>query len=95
MGAVAAELADRVYLTSDNPRSEDPGAILENIRSGMPGSAAVEVIVDREIAIARALTQAGKGDTVLIAGKGHENYQEFAHTVIPFDDREVTRRLLG
>jgi UDP-N-acetylmuramoyl-L-alanyl-D-glutamate--2,6-diaminopimelate ligase len=95
MGAVAAELADRVYLTSDNPRSEDPGAILENIRSGMPGSAAVEVIVDREAAIARALTQAGKGDTVLIAGKGHENYQEFAHTVIPFDDREVTRRLLG
>lgn len=95
MGAAAADLADRVVLTSDNPRGEDPEAILAEIRSGIPASAQVEQIADREKAIARALGQAGAGDTVLLAGKGHENTQEFAHHVIPFDDREVARRYLG
>ena len=94
MGEAAARLADLTVLTSDNPRSEDPETILKEIRSGMPAQAAVEMIVDREAAIARALDQADSGDLVLIAGKGHESCQIFAHNVIPFDDREVARRLL-
>ncbi len=95
MGNVAGLLADYSVLTSDNPRSEDPGAILREIAEGMPEGARFETILDREAAIARALEMARAGDVVLIAGKGHENYQEFARTVIPFDDREVARRLLA
>jgi len=94
MGGVAARGSDRIILTSDNPRSEDPLAILRDIRAGIPADAAVETIPDRETAIARALSLAAPGDMVLIAGKGHENYQEFAHTVVPFDDREIAARLL-
>ena len=95
MGGVAGLLADFTVLTSDNPRSEDPCDILDQIAEGMPGGARYERIPDREAAIARALEVARPGDVVLIAGKGHENYQEFARTVIPFDDREVARRLLA
>lgn len=95
MGAVAARLADCTILTNDNPRTEDPKKIIEDIRQGFQGhEAAAEAVEDREEAIARALSIAQPGDTVLIAGKGHENYQEFQHTVVPFDDREVARRLL-
>ena len=95
MGGVAGLYADFTVLTSDNPRSEDPGAILAEIADGMPEGARYETLPDREAAIARAIEVARPGDVVLIAGKGHENYQEFARTVIPFDDREVARRLLA
>ena len=95
MGAAAARWADHVILTSDNPRSEDPRRIIEEIAAGVPAGASCERIEDREAAIARAIEWARPGDTVLIAGKGHENYQEFDRTVIPFDDREVARRRLS
>ncbi len=95
MGAVAAELADYAIITSDNPRSEAPSAIIEEVAAGLGPSSRYEKIADREQAIARAFELAREGDVVLIAGKGHENYQEFARTVIPFDDREVARRLLN
>ncbi|MBI2441529.1 MAG: UDP-N-acetylmuramoyl-L-alanyl-D-glutamate--2,6-diaminopimelate ligase [Lentisphaerae bacterium] len=95
MGAVAARLADYVILTSDNPRKEDPSAIIAEIRSGCQQSENVEVVEDRHEAIIRALSLAEPGDVVLVAGKGHENYQEFANTVIPFDDRQVVRECLG
>ena len=95
MGAVAARWADHVILTTDNPRREDPRRIIEEIAAGIPAGASWESEVDRETAIARAIARARPGDIVLIAGKGHENYQEFERTVIPFDDREVARRRLG
>jgi UDP-N-acetylmuramoyl-L-alanyl-D-glutamate--2,6-diaminopimelate ligase len=95
MGGVVARLADYAILTSDNPRKENPSAIITQIRSGMQGANNYEVVEDRYEAIARALTLAEKGDVLLIAGKGHENYQEFANTVIPFDDRQVVRECLG
>ncbi|MBN1671321.1 MAG: UDP-N-acetylmuramoyl-L-alanyl-D-glutamate--2,6-diaminopimelate ligase [Kiritimatiellae bacterium] len=94
MGAVADRLADHTILTSDNPRGEEPGLIIDEIRSGFESGHDVEVVEDRRAAIERALGTAGKGDIVLIAGKGHENYQEFANKVIPFDDRQVVRELL-
>jgi UDP-N-acetylmuramoyl-L-alanyl-D-glutamate--2,6-diaminopimelate ligase len=94
MGAAAAAGADWTVLTSDNPRNEDPAAIVEEIAAGFGAVRRFEKIVDREQAIARALEHARPGDIVLVAGKGHENYQEFSRTVIPFDDREVVRRLL-
>jgi len=95
MGRVAADLADHVIVTSDNPRSEDPRAIIEDIVAGMPAAARREIIVDREEAIGRAIEVARPGDVVLIAGKGHENYQEFSRHIVPFDDREVARRWLS
>jgi UDP-N-acetylmuramoyl-L-alanyl-D-glutamate--2,6-diaminopimelate ligase len=95
MGAVAAQLADYTILTSDNPRREDPEAILAEIRAGMPPGARAESLADRAAAIERALALARDGDIVLVAGKGHEAYQEFANTVTPFDDRQVVRRILG
>ena len=89
MGAIAAELSDLVYLTSDNPRSEDPQKIIEEIQSGIPAdSPKLTVICDRATAIAEALKNALPGDTVLIAGKGHENYQEINGVKHHFDDRE-------
>ena len=92
MGRVATELADLVVVTSDNPRSEDPEAIIEEILNGVTGE--VEVEPDRRRAIALALEQAREGDVVLIAGKGHEQGQELADRTIPFDDREVARETL-
>lgn len=94
MGAAAAALADYSIVTSDNPRSEDPLAVIHEITPGFGGAGNFEIEVDREKAIARVLSLAREGDTVLIAGKGHETYQEYANTVVPFDDREVVRRLL-
>ncbi len=93
MGAVAARAADHVILTSDNPRGEDPEAILREIEAGIPAGASFEKEVHRERAIFNALRRAAPGDVVLVAGKGHETYQEFADTVVPFDDREVVLRL--
>jgi UDP-N-acetylmuramoyl-L-alanyl-D-glutamate--2,6-diaminopimelate ligase len=91
MGEAACELADFSILTSDNPRTEDPRAILAQIEEGYPvgSQSRYQVIVDRREAIERALDIARPGDSVLIAGKGHEAYQEFADTVVPFSDRQV------
>jgi UDP-N-acetylmuramoyl-L-alanyl-D-glutamate--2,6-diaminopimelate ligase len=97
MGAAAAA-ADVAVLTSDNPRSEDPAAILEEVaRGARTAGTAAEVVVelDRRAAIGLALDRARPGDVVLIAGKGHETTQEFADRVEPFDDRVEAARLLG
>lgn len=94
MGAVASQLADHVILTNDNPRSEDPDAIAQEVIGGITGKN-YEVLLDREQAIAQALRLAHKGDIVLIAGKGHEDYQIFKDRTVHFDDREVVRTLLS
>jgi UDP-N-acetylmuramoyl-L-alanyl-D-glutamate--2,6-diaminopimelate ligase len=95
MGRVAAELADHVVLTSDNPRSEDPEAILAQVAAGAEGHDGVELVVDRREAIGRAVAAAGPGDVVVVAGKGHETYQELAGGVrVPFDDVAVAREVL-
>jgi UDP-N-acetylmuramoyl-L-alanyl-D-glutamate--2,6-diaminopimelate ligase len=91
MGRIAAELADRAILTSDNPRSEDPAAIIEEVLAGAPD---LEVEPDRRAAIELAIEGAREGDVVLIAGKGHEQGQDVAGVVQPFDDREVAREAL-
>ena len=87
MGAVAQQGADRIVITSDNPRSEAPMTIIGDIRRGLPDGHAVEVEADRARAIALALEQAADHDVVLIAGKGHEDYQETAGVRIPFSDK--------
>jgi len=94
MGAAVARGADYAVITSDNPRTEDPAAIIAEIVPGFGAATHFEIEADRERAIARALALARPGDVVLLAGKGHENVQEFAHTIVPFDDREVAARLL-
>ncbi len=99
MGEVVARLADVAIATSDNPRSEEPGAIIDEILAGMTSptraASAVDVEVDRRAAIAMALDRASAGDTVVIAGKGHEQGQEFeGGRKLPFDDREVAREAL-
>jgi UDP-N-acetylmuramoyl-L-alanyl-D-glutamate--2,6-diaminopimelate ligase len=91
MGRIALELADRAILTSDNPRSEDPQAIIAEVLAGAPD---LEVEPDRARAIAAAIHGAEPGDVVLIAGKGHEQGQEIDGVVHPFDDREVAREVL-
>jgi UDP-N-acetylmuramoyl-L-alanyl-D-glutamate--2,6-diaminopimelate ligase len=95
MGAIADKLADFSYLTSDNPRKEDPAGIIEEIKSGFGGSGNYEIVQDRAEAIRKALTAARDGDLVLIAGKGHEIFQEFANTTIPFDDRKIAQKILS
>jgi len=93
MGKAAATHSDACILTSDNPRSEEPEAILREIEAGM-GGARYKTVVDRAEAIRIAIHAAGKGDIVLIAGKGHEPYQQFADRTIDFDDRREARRAL-
>jgi UDP-N-acetylmuramoyl-L-alanyl-D-glutamate--2,6-diaminopimelate ligase len=96
MGAIARRLADMAVITSDNPRSEDPEAIIAEIVAGATaGPARMIVEPDRREAIRAALAQAGDRDIVLIAGKGHERGQEVAGVITPFDDRDVARELLG
>jgi UDP-N-acetylmuramoyl-L-alanyl-D-glutamate--2,6-diaminopimelate ligase len=90
MGQVVAELADVALVTSDNPRSEDPGAIATDVVDGLD----LDVELDRRRAIERALEQAREGDVVVIAGKGHEQGQEIDGRKLPFDDREVAREAL-
>jgi UDP-N-acetylmuramoyl-L-alanyl-D-glutamate--2,6-diaminopimelate ligase len=89
MGKVAAELADFTLVTSDNPRKEDPTKIAAQIEEGYRSvrTEAYAVELDRRRAIQQILAKAEPGDTVLLAGKGHETYQEFEDTVVPFDDR--------
>lgn len=91
MGAISSRHADRVFVTSDNPRSEDPSKIIDEIVAGVGVSEKVESIVDRREAIMRALDAAQPGDIVLVAGKGHETYQIIGSERRHFDDREVVR----
>jgi UDP-N-acetylmuramoyl-L-alanyl-D-glutamate--2,6-diaminopimelate ligase len=109
MGEAAARGADAVVVTSDNPRSEDPAAIIGDIvpgveRAGLRRLSAAElsrgergfvVEPDRRAAIALAVASAREGDAVLLAGKGHENYQLVGRERLPFSDREEARRALG
>jgi UDP-N-acetylmuramoyl-L-alanyl-D-glutamate--2,6-diaminopimelate ligase len=94
MGEVAARLADRVLLTSDNPRGEDPLAIIDAVRSGMARTEGLTVEPDRRAAIALAVADAEPGDVVLIAGKGHELVQVVGEETLPFDDRVEARHAL-
>lgn len=95
MGIAACKFSDRVVITSDNPRSEDPLDIIKDIESGLKGKFSnYDIVPDRREAIRRALTSAAEGDIVLIAGKGHEDYQIVKDTVIHFDDREVAAQIL-
>jgi UDP-N-acetylmuramoyl-L-alanyl-D-glutamate--2,6-diaminopimelate ligase len=94
MGKIAAELADRVVVTSDNPRTENPEQILADIMAGISRQEGVTVIADRATAIAEAIAMAQPGDGVLIAGKGHEDYQILGTEKIHFDDREQAREAL-
>jgi UDP-N-acetylmuramoyl-L-alanyl-D-glutamate--2,6-diaminopimelate ligase len=87
MGRIAADTADRVIVTSDNPRSEDPAAIARSIATGIDA----DVILDRRTAIRTAIAEARSGDTVVVAGKGHEPYQIVGATTLPFDDRDEVR----
>ncbi|HQO38682.1 MAG TPA: UDP-N-acetylmuramoyl-L-alanyl-D-glutamate--2,6-diaminopimelate ligase [Candidatus Omnitrophota bacterium] len=93
MGKVVAELSDHAVITSDNPRSEDPGEIIEDITRGI-SKTNYTVVPDRTAAIRTALSMGGEGDVVLIAGKGHETYQIMKDEVLHFDDREVVRECL-
>jgi UDP-N-acetylmuramoyl-L-alanyl-D-glutamate--2,6-diaminopimelate ligase len=108
MGAVAARLSDLVIVTSDNPRSENPERIIDEIKRGIvmpadrapkgqpaPRSTPCLSIADRKAAIDRAIHEARAGDLVLIAGKGHEKYQVIGDRVLPFDDVEVAQSALG
>lgn len=94
MGAIAEELADRVIVTTDNPRGEDPNAIAKDVLEGMRNPSEVEVHVDRGKAVARAVEMASPGDVVVLAGKGHETVQVFAHGSVHFDDRQEARAAL-
>ncbi|HEY8535646.1 MAG TPA: cyanophycin synthetase, partial [Vicinamibacterales bacterium] len=109
MGAVAGRMSDIVIVTSDNPRSEDPERIVEDVLRGIPGAARsagrqpktgpaqkpeVYAIVDRAAAIGRAIDEARPGDLVIVAGKGHEKTQVIGDRVLPFDDVAVSREAL-
>lgn len=89
MGRVCAELADRLVVTSDNPRGEEPMAIIGQILEGVPAGADAAIEPDRRAAIRLALAEAGPDDVVIVAGKGHEPFQELADRTVPFDDRRV------
>ena len=95
MGAVAARLADRVFVTSDNPRTEDPERIIAEILAGIPAGGEPQVYPDRREAIRRAVAEAREGDLILIAGKGHEPYQEIQGRKYPFDDLDEVRQAMG
>jgi UDP-N-acetylmuramoyl-L-alanyl-D-glutamate--2,6-diaminopimelate ligase len=97
MGRIAAQLADEVFITSDNPRSEDPKTIIQDMIEGIrplgeKKMSGIKIEADRSAAIREAIFSAGAGDTVLLAGKGHENYQIFKDVTVPFDDRDQARR---
>jgi UDP-N-acetylmuramoyl-L-alanyl-D-glutamate--2,6-diaminopimelate ligase len=101
MGAVAGRLSDLIVITSDNPRSEDPNRIIEEIKRGITADTRrhsaqqIVTIVDRRAAIEKAVELAGPGDLVLVAGKGHERYQVIGDRTLPFDDVAVAREALG
>ncbi len=95
MGAAAERLADRVFVTSDNPRGEDPGAIIDDVLRGIEDRGRVVVEPDRRSAIAAAVADLGGEDLLVVAGKGHEREQWIGGTNIPFDDRQVVAELLA
>lgn len=96
MGRVASGLADAVIITSDNPRTEDPLGIIEQVRAGTTGApASVSVEPDRAVAIASAISAAGSGDIVVIAGKGHESHQEINGRLLEFSDAEAAREAVS
>jgi UDP-N-acetylmuramoyl-L-alanyl-D-glutamate--2,6-diaminopimelate ligase len=97
MGEIGARLADRAVITSDNPRTEEPLAIIDEIAAGVPRGLGDRVVIepDRRAAIRTALREARAGDTVLIAGKGHEQGQLIGDRKIPFDDRTVAEEELA
>ena len=94
MAEAVARWADQIIVTNDNPRTEDPAQIAADTVVGI-GSVAHEILLDRAEAIARGIDQMEPGDTLLVAGKGHENYMEVNHTVIPFDDRDACRTVIS
>jgi UDP-N-acetylmuramoyl-L-alanyl-D-glutamate--2,6-diaminopimelate ligase len=94
MGSVAAQFADRIVLTDDNPRNEDPAVIVQAIRDGLADHPQVTVLHDRRAALASAIGAARAGDVVLIAGKGHEAEQVLGAQRRPFSDREVVAEIL-
>lgn len=94
MGHIAEKYSDLFWITSDNPRSEDPLKIIHEIQKGIKKNTSCRIQPDRKIAIEEAIWEAKKGDAVVIAGKGHEQYQILKDTIIPFDDREVVIQTL-
>jgi UDP-N-acetylmuramoyl-L-alanyl-D-glutamate--2,6-diaminopimelate ligase len=94
MGKIAAAMADRAYVTSDNPRTEDPDAIIAEICAGIDRAVEFQTIPDRREAIHHAIADAEPGDIVLVAGKGHEDYQEINGECFPFDDAEQVRSIM-
>ena len=93
MAAVSERYSDLTIVTSDNPRSEDPLTICQEISRGFSHPSSYLIEVDRRLAIQKAIKQAQPGDMILIAGKGHETYQIFAHRTIEFDDRQVAHMI--
>jgi len=93
MGRIAAQTADLAIFTSDNPRHEDPAEIVEAMLAGVTDTRRVEVVLDRETALGRAVAAAGPGDLVIATGKGHETYQEIGDERLPFPEREILARL--
>ena len=94
MGEIAERGANCAIVTSDNPRTEDPDSIIDDIEAGMRGSSH-ERVTDRLTAIRRAIEMAKEGDIVLLAGKGHETYQIRGTTSYPFDEKEIVRDITG
>lgn len=94
MGAIAAREADFSIVTSDNPRTEDPNAIIEDILAGMEGCTDYVVVPDRVEAIHYAMDNAQEGDIIVLAGKGHEDYQVIGHEKIHMDEREIVKEHL-
>jgi len=91
MGHIGVTLSDYIIITSDNPRSEDPLAIIRDIEAGITNTSRYVVEPDRKRAIEKALDIADRGDCVIVAGKGHEDYQIFADKTVHFDDSEIIR----
>jgi UDP-N-acetylmuramoyl-L-alanyl-D-glutamate--2,6-diaminopimelate ligase len=95
MGAAAARWADEIWITSDNPRQEEPTTIVAEIIAGIPAAfSAYHVEIDRRLAIEQAIGQAQRGDLLVIAGKGHEDYQIFRDRTVHFDDAEVVAEIM-
>ena len=95
MGRVAVTYADTVFVTSDNPRNENPEEIIDDILEGIKkGKTSVYIHTDRKTAIEKALKTAKKGDIVLLAGKGHEEYQIIGEEKLPFDERLIVKNLI-
>jgi UDP-N-acetylmuramoyl-L-alanyl-D-glutamate--2,6-diaminopimelate ligase len=95
MAAAAARFADELIITDDNPRSEEPDAIVAEIRAGLPAKHSAQVIHDRAAAITAAVRAAGKDDAVVVAGKGHEDYQIYGAETRSFSDRSLVAKLVG